>query len=163
MEFSAEAYLGAGFEGYFAYTWLDARFTQQYTTNTTNCITTVASTQTVTANKNLPGVPGYNVYGELVWRYAPLGFHVAGEVRANGKIYVNDLNCAFADPATVGNLRAGFEQRRGKLKFSEFVRMDNITNRPYVGSVIIADGNNRFFEPSPTRNYLIGANAQLQF
>ena len=96
VEFSAEAYLGAGFEGYFAYTWLDARFTQPFTTNSTDCITVPpnASTVTVTSNKNLPGVPGYNVYGELVWRYAPLGFHVAGEVRANGKIYVNDLNCA---------------------------------------------------------------------
>ena len=43
------------------------------------------------------------------------------------------------------------------------MRIDNITDRQYVGSVIIADSNNRFFEPSPGRNYLLGLNAQLSF
>ena len=61
------------------------------------------------------------------------------------------------------NVRAGFEQRGRKWRLSEFVRIDNVTDRQYIGSVIIADGNNRFYEPSPGRNYLLGINAQLSF
>jgi iron complex outermembrane receptor protein len=162
-ELSAESYLGAGFEAYLAYTWLDAQFTQGFTTNSTNCISTTASTVTVPSGNKLPGAPGYTLYGELVWRHPASGFHAGAEVRANGKIYVNDFNCASADPYTVANLRAGFEQRGKKWRLTEFVRIDNITDRQYVGSVIIADSNNRFFEPSPGRNYLLGLNAQLSF
>ncbi len=84
-------------------------------------------------------------------------------MRAAGKLYVNDQNSAFGDPYTIGNLRAGFEQKSGKWRLTEFVRVDNITNRSYVGSVIIADSNQRFFEPSPTRNYLAGVSAQFRF
>ena len=72
-------------------------------------------------------------------------------------------NSAFADPYTIANLKAGFEQRGKKWRLTEFARVDNITDRQYVGSVIVADSNNRFYEPSPGRNYLVGVNAQLSF
>ena len=162
-EISVESYLGAGFEAYLAYTWLDAQFSQMFTTNSTNCVSTVASTVTVPAGNKLPGVPAYTLFGELVWRHAASGFHAGAELRSNGKVYVNDFNCASADPYTVANLRAGFEQRGKKWRLTEFARIDNITDRQYIGSVIIADGNNRFYEPSPGRNYLLGINAQLSF
>jgi iron complex outermembrane receptor protein len=103
------------------------------------------------------------LFGELVWRHPASGFHAGAEVRANGKVYVNDLNCASADAYTIGNLRAGFEQHGKKWRLTEFARIDNVTDRRYVGSVIIADGNNRFYEPSPGRNYLVGLSAQLSF
>jgi iron complex outermembrane receptor protein len=41
--------------------------------------------------------------------------------------------------------------------------VDNITDRQYVGSVIVADTNSRFYEPSPGRNWLIGVNASHSF
>ena len=162
-ELSVESYLGAGFEAYLAYTWLDARFTQGFTTNTTNCVSPTAATFTVASGNKLPGTPGYTLFGELIWRHAASGFHAGAEVRANGRVYVNDFNCASADPYTIANVRAGFEQRGKKWRLTEFVRIDNITDRRYTGSVIIADGNNRFYEPSPGRNFLAGLNAQLSF
>ncbi len=163
IELSAEAYLGAGFEAALAYTWLSAQFTQAFTTNSTNCVSTTASLATVQNGNRLPGVPASSLFGELVWRHTASGFHAGAEVRASGKLYVNDLNCAAADPYAIANLRAGFEQRSGQWRLTEFVRIDNVTNRQHVGSVIIADGNNRFYEPSPTRNYLVGVNAQMRF
>ena len=48
-EISVESHLGAGFEAYLAYTWLDAQFSQAFTTNSTNCVSTVASAVTVDA------------------------------------------------------------------------------------------------------------------
>ena len=155
VEFSVESYLGAGFEAYLAYTWLDAQFTQPFTSGT--------PAVTVSAGNKLPGVPAYALFGELIWRHAATGFHAGLELRANGKVYVNDVNSAFTDPYTVGNARAGFEQRGKKWRLTEFARVDNVTARQYVGSVIVADGNGRFYEPAPVRNYLLGLNAQLSF
>ena len=134
---------------------IDAEFTQPFSSGT--------PAVNVPSGNRLPGVPLYTVYGELIWRHAASGFHAAAEVRAAGKLYVNDQNSAFGDPYTIGNLRAGFEQKSGKWRLTEFARVDNITNRSYVGSVIIADSNQRFYEPSPTRNYLVGVNAQMRF
>jgi iron complex outermembrane receptor protein len=155
VELSFDSYLGAGFEAYLAYTWLDAQFTQTFTSG--------VPAVTVPAGNKLPGVPAYMLFGELVWRHTASGFHAGVELRANGKVYVNDVNSAFADPYTVGNVRAGFEQRSKKWRLTEFVRIDNVTDRQYIGSVIIADSNSRFYEPSPGRNYLLGLNAQLSF
>lgn len=155
VEFALESYLGAGFETYLAYTWLDAQFTQPFTSGT--------PAVTVSAGNKLPGVPAYTLFGELIWRHAATGFHAGLELRANGKVYVNDVNSGFADPYTIGNLRAGFEQRGKKWRLTEFARVDNVAARQYIGSVIVADGNGRFYEPAPGRNYLLGLNAQLSF
>jgi iron complex outermembrane receptor protein len=76
---------------------------------------------------------------------------------------VNDQNSDAAESYTIGNLRAGFEQRFRQWRFSEFVRVDNVADRDYTGSVIVAEGNGRFFEPSPGRNWLVGVSAQVSF
>jgi len=154
-ELSVEGYLGKGFEAYLAYTYLQAEFTQPFASG--------SPPVSVSAGSKLPGVPVYSVWGEVIWRHAPTGFHAGVELRSNGRVYVNDVNSAFADPYTIANLKAGFEQRGKKWRLTEFARVDNITDRQYVGSVIVADSNNRFYEPSPGRNYLVGVNAQLSF
>ena len=61
------------------------------------------------------------------------------------------------------NFAAGFVQTSGQWRFSEYVRVDNIGNRRYAGSVVVNDANLRFYEPAPGRNYLIGAQARLGF
>ncbi len=155
VEFALESYLGAGLEAYLAYTWLDARFTQPFTSGT--------PAVTVSSGNHLPGVPAYTLFGELIWRHAASGFHTGLEMRANGRVWVNDVNGAYADPYTIGNLRVGFEQRGKRWRLTEFARVDNVPARQYVGSVIVADGNGRFYEPAPGRNYLLGLNAQLNF
>jgi iron complex outermembrane receptor protein len=43
------------------------------------------------------------------------------------------------------------------------VRIDNLTDRNYAGSVIVNEGNSRYFEPSPRRDMTIGLQANLRF
>jgi iron complex outermembrane receptor protein len=148
-----------GLEAAVAYTWLDARFTAPFTTG----VGAPAVQMPVSAGNRLPGVPPQSLYGELIWRYAPWGFHAGVEARHNGKVFVNDQNSEAASPYTVWNLRAGFEQRARNWRISEFVRVDNVTDRQYIGSVIVSEANGRFYEPAPTRNYLVGVQASLQF
>ncbi len=148
-----------GFEAAASYTRLNARFTQAFTTVTG----TPAAPVTVAAGSKLPGIAAVNFFGEVVWRHAPSGFHAGVEYRHSGKIYVNDQNAAAADAYNVWNLRAGMQQRGKGWKLTEFLRIDNVGNKNYIGSVIVAEANNRFYEPAPGRNYMIGVNAELQF
>jgi iron complex outermembrane recepter protein len=159
LELAWDGRFNYGFEAGLAYTLLDARFQEPFTT----VISTPSIPATVNAGSRLPGVPPQTLYGEIVWRYAPAGFHAALEGRYSGKIYVNDPNTEAAPSYTVWNLRAGFEQRGRNWRVSEFVRVDNLTDRQYIGSVIVSEANNRFYEPAPTRNFLVGVQASLQF
>ena len=153
MEASWDSRLGGGFEAYASYTRLNAEFTQSF----------VSSGNRVPAGSKLAGVPQHTLYGELVWRHARTGFHAGAEMRAAGRIYVDDRNSEAADAYVVTNLRAGLEQRGAAWRLTEFVRVDNITDRHYVGSVIVAETNRRFYEPAPGRNFLFGITATHEF
>jgi iron complex outermembrane receptor protein len=63
----------------------------------------------------------------------------------------------------VANLRLGFEQRSAGWTLKEFLRIDNLGDKKYSGSVIVNEGNSRFFEPAPERNYLVGITASYGF
>jgi iron complex outermembrane recepter protein len=156
VEAAWEGDLGAGFAGYAAYTYLDATYASSLTTG--------APPVTVPAGNRLPGVPQSSAYAELSWsRPAWYGFNAALELAAASKVYVNDANSDAAPGYLIGNLRAGFAQQSGRWQFREFVRLNNIGNVNYVGSVIVGDTNGRYFEPAATRNFIIGisVNASL--
>ena len=42
-------------------------------------------------------------------------------------------------------------------------RLDNLTDKRYFGSVIVNDGNGRFFEPAPGRTWLLAAQVGYRF
>ena len=155
IEISARGRVGAGFEASLAWTWLDARFTEPFASGT--------PAVTVRSGARLPGVPQSVLYGELVWRHAASGFHAAAEMRSSGRIFVNEANTDAAGAYTVANLRAGFEQRLDSWRIREFVRVDNVSDRRYAGSVIVAEARGRFFEPAPGRGYFAGVNATRAF
>ena len=143
-----------GFHGHVALTWLRAEFAESFTSGT--------PPQPVQSGNRLPGVPATQAYGELVWAPGGYGGVNAGvEVQYVGKLYVNDRNSDAAPAYTVANLRAGLAQTVGKAKFAEFVRVNNVFDRNYVGSVIVGDANGRFFEPAPGRNWFIGASVDV--
>jgi iron complex outermembrane receptor protein len=78
-------------------------------------------------------------------------------------MYVNDRNTDAAPAYAIANIRAGIEQRSGRWTLREFVRVNNVFDRNYVGSVIVGDTNGRYFEPSAVRNFFIGASAHATF
>jgi iron complex outermembrane receptor protein len=117
----------------------------------------------VAAGNRLPAVPDNYFYGELRWRYAPIGFGATLEVLYKSDVAVNDVNTAFADAYTVANLAFGFTQRGGKWRVTEYLRVDNLTDKKYAGSVIVNETNGRYYEPSPQRNMTVGVQAKLQF
>lgn len=155
FELAADGRLGGGLEASVAYTWLDARFTEGFTSGTPPV--------PVPAGSRLPGVPGSMLYAELVWRHAASGFHAGAEVRASGKVRVNDANTDAAPGYGVASLRAGLERRFGSWRFSAFARVDNVGDHAYAGSVIVAESRGRYFEPAPGRSWMAGATAAASF
>lgn len=133
-----------------SYSWLQAVYAESF------CSGACATATQVAAGNRIPGVPSQTLYGELSWRYQAFGFTTALEGKYGGKIYVDDVNSDAASAYFVVNLRAGFEQRSQSWRLQEFVRLDNIGDRQYAGSVIVNEGNQRFFEPAPGRTYLVG-------
>lgn len=67
------------------------------------------------------------------------------------------------DAATVFNLRVGLEQKLGGWRLREFLRLDNVCDKAYVGSVIANEGNRRLFEPAPGRSWSVGVTANYAF
>ena len=74
---------------------------------------------------------------------------------------MNDINSASADSYVVFNLHAGFRQHIGAWQLEEFLRVDNVADEDYVGSVVVNAVNGRFFEPAPPRTFLLGFTASF--
>jgi iron complex outermembrane receptor protein len=139
---------------YVSYSLLNAKFDSDFTTS---------SGRTIASGDKIPGTYKTQIYAEVAWKYLPLGFNTAFEARHNSKAYVNDTNTDTAPSYTIFNLRAGFEQKLANWRFSEYLRVENMFDKDYIGSVRVNDGNNLFFEPAAGRNYLLGLNANYAF
>lgn len=115
------------------------------------------------AGNKIPGTYHNQIYGEVTWKHAASGFNTALEGSYNSEVYVNDGNSDKAPSYTIFNLRAGFEQALRGWSFKEFVKVENLFDKEYIGSIRVNDANSRFFEPASERNWLLGLNASYQF
>ncbi|UCV27058.1 TonB-dependent receptor family protein [Ferribacterium limneticum] len=137
-----------------AYTFLDARYDEAFTT----------SSGLINADNRLPGVPAQSLFGELAWKHPASGFHAAVEGIARSKVYVEDTNTRQAAPGyVIANLRFGVDRKVGDVNLRTFLRFDNIFDRQYVGSVIVGDGNSRYYEAAPGCTWLAGVSARYSF
>lgn len=134
-----------------AYTLLHARFRNDFTAD---------GGRIVASGNRLPGVPMHSLFSELEYRVAP-DLTAALEMRADSKTYVDDINSDAAPGHAIFNLRAGKTFRAGPATWHLYGRIDNVFDRAYAGSVIVNEGNGRFFEPAPGRRFFIGLRASL--
>jgi iron complex outermembrane recepter protein len=136
-----------------------------------------ATAVNVPSGNRLPGTPERSAFAELAWapKAAWAGFNAGVEVVHVGKLYFNDANADpllrpdgsrspdFAPAATVLNLRAGLAQKFGGWTFSQLLRVENVSDRAYAGSVIVNDANNRYYEPALPRNWMVSFTAKHEF
>ena len=150
-----------GWSAYASASYLDAVYRDGFLT----CTAAPCATPTtrIAAGNRIPGIPRTSLYAELAWAHRPWGLETAIEFRRVGKIYVDDSNSDAAPGSSVVNLRVALAQKVGRWSLREFLRVDNVGDRGYVGSVIVNEGNSRFFEPAPGRSWLLGLNAAYQF
>ena len=153
VEVSLSGRWGRGWSTHWALSTIRATFDDGFT----------SGTNAVAAGNRIPGIPRANAYGEVAWEHTPWGLKTALEWRGTGRIFVNDTNTDSVAGNGIFSLRASLQQKAGAWTVSEFVRVDNLADRGYVGSVIVNEGNSRFFEPAPGRTWLIGINARHAF
>ena len=144
-----------------AATYLDAIYRDSFLTcNLTPC--PAASAQRVASGNRIPGVPKATGFASLAW--APLaGWRGAVEARATSGVPVNDTNTDAAARAVVVGTNVGYLARVGAWQLAGFGRVDNVFGRHYAGSVIVNEGNGRFFEAAPGRTWLLGTSASIAF
>ncbi|MDB5954864.1 TonB-dependent receptor [Ramlibacter sp.] len=154
----------AAWSTYATLTFLDATYRSDFLTCPgAPCPTAANPAVPVAAGNRMPGVPRVTAYAELAWKHRPWGLETALESRYIARLPVNDSNSDFAPAATIFSVRASLVQKVSRWSFREFLRLDNLFDRNYVGSVIVNEGNRRFFEPAPGRTWLLGANAVYAF
>jgi len=131
-----------------AMTWLDARYSEGF--------------GTVAADNKIPGIAAQSVFVGLTWAPAQ-GLRGGVEGRYLSKVYVNDANADAASGYFIASANIGYAMRLGAWELNSFARVDNLFNRQYIGSVIVNEGNSRFFEPAPGRTWTAGVSAAYTF
>jgi iron complex outermembrane recepter protein len=160
LEASGSFQLTPRLQAQVAAAWLDARYRDGFLTCTaTPC---AAAATPVAAGNRMPGIARTSVHAALNWQ--PGGGWRAGlEARALGKVHVNDLNSDAAPGYATLAAHAGYQLSIGRWDLGALLRVDNLADRRYAGSVIVNDGNGRFFEPAPGRTWLASVNAGYRF
>lgn len=142
-----------------AYTYVDATYTDAYLTCAT--VPCAAPSTLIAAGNRLPGVPRSDGFANLSWG-GELGVHLAASAQYLSNVVVNDSNTVFAPAYAVFGLDTGYRARGANGEWNAFVRVNNLFDRRYVGSVIVDDGNGRYFEPAAGFNVLVGVSATWQ-
>jgi iron complex outermembrane receptor protein len=143
-----------------AWTWLDARYRDAFATCTaTPCAT---PNTTIPAGNRIPGVARTALYAALAWT-PPQGWRGAIEGRVLSRVWVNDVNSDAASGYAIASANAGYVARLGAWEINGWARVDNLFGRQYAGSVIVNEGNARFFEPAPGRTWTVGITGSVAF
>jgi iron complex outermembrane receptor protein len=150
-EATLEAALPQGFSARLAETYLHAVTTEAYTT----CVGLPCRKAQVPAGVHLPAVPENDLYAALGWRSAPQRFAAALEIVNHTALYADDRNTTWAPGYWVENLHATWFQAVGAWQLDESLRLDNLGDRRYVGTVIVNESNGRYFEPAPGRTLYV--------
>ncbi|MDQ6680152.1 MAG: TonB-dependent receptor [Pseudomonadota bacterium] len=143
-----------------ALTALDAKYRDAFGTCTaTPCAT---PNQVIPAGNRIPGVARGVAFASLNW--APLaGWRGGVEARYLTGVVVNDANSDAAPAYATVATHLGYVFNAGRWELGGFARVDNLFARTYAGSVIVNEGNGRFFEPAPGRTWLASTSATLRF
>jgi iron complex outermembrane recepter protein len=136
-----------------AYTYVNAFYSDAYLT----CVAAPCAKPTVpvAAGNRLPGVPKQDAYAGVHWG-EEIGLHASVNGQYVTSVAVNDVNSVLTPAYFIAGVDGGYGISFRNYDLSTFLRINNALNRRYVGSVIVDDGNSRYFEPGPGFNVLAG-------
>ncbi|MEI8326792.1 MAG: TonB-dependent receptor, partial [Betaproteobacteria bacterium] len=161
VELAASALLTAHVRVSLSGSWIDAIYTQAFT----------SGTNSVASGNRIPGVPQNFLFSELLWsqqslsggskKAATLGAQAGLELTQAGRLYSNDTNSASAPGYTALNAKLSYGWALGAARLSLFSRVDNLNNQHYVGSVIVNQSSSQFYESAPGANWTVGVRGVL--
>lgn len=143
-----------------SYTYLDATFDANVPEKLGQDDKVLASV--ITSGNAIPGIAKNQAYASLAWQPSH-GLYGGVDVQYMDKVYVNDTNSDAAPSYSVTSANVGYAWVMGDWKVNSFARVDNLFDKNYAGSVIVNDGNGRYFEPADGRNWSAGLRVIKQF
>ncbi|MDC4458841.1 TonB-dependent receptor [Acinetobacter baumannii] len=137
-----------------SYSYLDATFDAD--------IPALGNIAQISSGNAIPGIAKNQAYASLAWQPSH-GLYGGVDVQYMDKVYVNDTNSDAAPSYSVTSANVGYAWVMGGWKVNSFARVDNLFDKKYAGSVIVNDGNSRYFEPADGRNWSAGLRVIKQF
>lgn len=137
-----------------SYSYLDATFDAD--------IPALGNIAQISSGNAIPGIAKNQAYASLAWQPSH-GLYGGVDVQYMDKVYVNDTNSDAAPSYSVTSANVGYAWVIGDWKVNSFARVDNLFDKKYAGSVIVNDGNSRYFEPADGRNWSAGLRVIKQF
>ncbi|NUE93243.1 TonB-dependent receptor family protein [Acinetobacter seifertii] len=137
-----------------SYAYLDATFDAD--------IPALGNIAQIPSGNAIPGIAKNQAYASLAWQPSH-GLYGGVDVQYMDKVYVNDTNSDAAPSYSVTSANIGYAWDLGEWKVKSFARVDNLFDKNYAGSVIVNDGNDRYFEPADGRNWSAGLRVIKQF
>ncbi|AXQ21343.1 TonB-dependent receptor [Acinetobacter wuhouensis] len=138
-----------------SYSYLDAKFDADIPAIGT-------SVSAIPSGNYIPGIAKNQAFMSLAWQ-PEQGVYGGINARYSDKIYINDINSDSAPNYTVVGANIGYARVIQDWKFNTYARVDNLFDKNYVGSVIVNEGNGRYFEPAQGRNFSAGLSITKQF
>ena len=135
-----------------SYTWLDATFTSDFKT----CVVAGCTVPNVLipAGSRIPGVAEHQGMARLQW--SPGRWNTALEFQGVSELVANDVGSEAAPGYGLLNIEAGRDWTFGQTTLRAFARVENLLDHQYIGSVIVNDGNGRYYESGPERSAMLG-------
>ena len=142
-----------------AFTYLDAYYRRPFLTCAS--VPCFAPRQMVAAGNRLPGTARSTLYASLAW-IPSAGWQGGIEARLLSHVYANDANSGSAAGYAIESAHVAYALRLASVSVKAFLRVDNLFNRNYIGSVIVNETSSRFYEAAPGRGFLVGLSAVFQ-
>lgn len=153
VELEAQAHLTPTLQWQLAYTYLDATVQTAYLT--CSAVPCPKANTAVAAGNRIPGLPPNDVFTGLQWQPAP-GWQWSLTEAYVTAFYADDANRNYAGAYNLlGTIvEHDFVFARGDLH--GFLRLDNLLDRKYAGSVIVNNTSAQYFEAGPGRAWFLG-------
>jgi iron complex outermembrane receptor protein len=143
-------------------TLIDAEFNESFT----------YGSSTVNAGNKIPGIPNGMAYSSIQWSATDfqrnkhrqiMGTLATFEFISAGANHSRDTNAENlkAGGYSLYNLRLAHRLDINSMTLTGYGQLNNITDKKYIGSVIVSNGSP--FEPAPGRNWMVGLNAVTRF
>ena len=141
-------------------TLLDARYREGF--SSCSVAPCAAPNVFVPAGNRIPGVARTALAAELGWRPAQ-GWRGGVEIRYLSQVFADDRNTLAASAFTVVGAHAGYVADAGRWQVTATARIDNLAGKKYAGSVIVNEGNGRYFEPAAGRSGVLSVTGRYAF
>jgi iron complex outermembrane recepter protein len=159
IEFETLAQLTPTLQFHLAYTYLDALVETSYLS--CSSVPCPRPNTFVAAGNRIPGLPPNDLFTGLQWQPLPNWSWTFTDSYV-AAFFADDANRNYAGAYNLLGLITDYAWSLDAGTLHGFLRLDNLLNRVYAGSVIVNNTSAEYYEAGPGRAVLVGVNFQMR-